>query len=82
MEDYNIKEESALTLDLAPQMRIFVKTLTDKIMSIEVEQADTVDSVKAKIFDETGICLGRQHLVFAGNELEDGCTLAEYNVQN
>ncbi|XP_045084018.1 polyubiquitin-like [Aegilops tauschii subsp. strangulata] len=82
LEDYNIKEESTLTLDLSPQMHIFVKTLTDKIMTIEVEQADTIDSVKAKIFDETGICPGRQHLVFAGNELEDSCTLADYNVQN
>ena len=83
LEYYNIEEESTLTLDLVPRgMHIFVKTLTNKIMTIEVGGEDSIYIVKAKIYDETTVCPGRQRLVFAGNELEDGCTLADYNVQN
>ncbi|VAH08776.1 polyubiquitin-I-like isoform X2 [Triticum dicoccoides] len=83
LEYYNIEEESTLTLDLVPRgMHIFVKTLANKIMTIEVGGEDSIYIVKAKVYDETGICPGRQRLIFAGNELEDGCTLADYNVQN
>nr|XP_045083717.1 polyubiquitin-like [Aegilops tauschii subsp. strangulata] len=56
LEHYNMEEESTLTLDLVPQgMRIFVRPLTGKIMTIEVEREDSIYSVKAKVFDETGI---------------------------
>ena len=51
-------------------------------MTIGVEGEDSLYSVKAKFFDETGIPPGRQRLIFAGNELEDGRTLADYDVQH
>uniref|UniRef100_A0A452XCB7 Ubiquitin-like domain-containing protein n=1 Tax=Aegilops tauschii subsp. strangulata TaxID=200361 RepID=A0A452XCB7_AEGTS len=83
LEDYNIVEESTLTLDLVPQgMHIFIRARSGKIMTIGVDGEDSLYSVKAKFFDETGIPPGRQRLFFAGKQLEDGRTLADYDVQN
>ena len=83
LTDCNIQRESTLHLIFRPPgvMQIFVKKLTEKTITLEVEPNNNIKQVKAKIQNKEAILCEQQCLSFAGRKLEDNHTLSDYNIQ-
>ena len=82
LDDYDVGDDATLhlVLRLRGGMQLFVKTLTGKTVSIEVEEGESIEDVKAKIAEKEGIPPEQQRLIFGGQQLQDAKTLDDYDV--
>lgn len=82
LRDYHIESESTLYLAvlILDRMQIFVKTLTGRTITLDVEPETSIMDVKTKIEDKEGIPPDQQRLILSGQHLEDDLTLNYYNV--
>ncbi|ONK57465.1 uncharacterized protein A4U43_C09F790 [Asparagus officinalis] len=62
-------------------MQIFVKTLSEKTITLEVESSDRIDDIELKIQEQEGVPVDQQRLIFGGNQLDEDKTVADYDIQ-
>lgn len=84
LSDCHVVRESTLHLVLrAPvNTQVYVKTLTGNTIAVNMDDNDTVENIKIRIQEQEGTPVNQQRLLFAGQELENGRRLSEYNIQN
>lgn len=83
MSNYIAQPAQNFELRLKTEMLIFVKTLTGKIINMELEPLNTLEDMKLKLQNNHGIPRDQQRLIFAGRQMDDDFrTLSDYNIQN
>jgi len=62
--------------------QIFFKGLDGRTKTLnDISPTDTVETIKDKVQDKSGVPVADQRLIFAGKQLEDGRTLESYKIQ-
>ena len=86
LSEYNIQNKSTLHLVIRLRgdkktIQIFFKTLTGQTITLDVEPSDTIEKVKKKLYEKTGIKPEDQRFIFSGKELLDKETIGNYNIE-
>ncbi|KAI1282084.1 E3 ubiquitin-protein ligase NRDP1 [Halotydeus destructor] len=81
---YNVSSDNSrhLVLRLRDGMKIYVKTLSDKTIEVQVDPSETIEIVKVKIHEQEGISPCDQRLLQDGRDLADLRTLSDYGIKH
>ena len=80
---YSIPSGAIIDVDLRDyELMVFIKTLTGQTITVNVRPRDTVGDVKHKIFEQEGIPVDRQRMIFVGEQLNDNHRLLDYRIEH